>query len=420
MSIEARHDLLVVGAGPVGLVTALLGARAGLDTVIIDQEWRIAARNYACTLHPYSLDLLDRLGVLPRVLERGVRVDSVAFYEGTERRAEVHLGALPLPHPFAVVMYQDDLEGILEDALREHHQRRVEWGRRLEGVAWEGETVTALVESLQHSATGDPAHRWQEVVQRRGLIHSRFVAGADGPRSKLGHLLGTGDDCAGDPLVYAIYEFEPVVGDATPEIRVAFDATTVNNLWPLPGGTCRWSLQSVEPGGDDSPETGHETITPMEAPVGGGGRKKLTGRIQQVAPWFSAGIRHIDWAMRLEFPRRVVHQMGRGGCWLLGDAAHQTAPGGAQSMNVAFREAEDWIDAVRRVVREDATSELFANLNTRWRSQWHQLLGIGSPARPGPSASPWVRENATRLPSCLPASGDHLASLLAQLGVEWS
>jgi 2-polyprenyl-6-methoxyphenol hydroxylase-like FAD-dependent oxidoreductase len=420
MSMEARHDLLVIGAGPVGLVTALLGARAGLDTVIVDQEWRIAARNYACTLHPYSLDLLDRLGVLPRVLERGVRVDTVAFYEGPDRQAEVHLGALPLRHPFAVVMYQDDLEGLLEDALREHHNIRVDWGRRLEGLAWEGATVTALLERLQHSATGDPAHRWQEIVERRGLVHSRFVAGADGPRSKLRHLLGTGDDRAGDPLTYAIYEFEPVQTDATSEIRIAFDRQTINNLWPLPGGTCRWSLQSFEPGGDDAPDTGHETITPMEAPVGGGGRQRLAQRIQQVAPWFSAGIRHIDWAMRLEFQRRVVHQMGRGGCWLLGDAAHQTAPGGAHSMNVAFREAEDWIDAVRRVVREEASPDLFVHLNTRWRDQWYRLLGLEAAVRPTATASPWVHENAGRLVPCLPASGDHLASLLAQIGVDWS
>ena len=59
---ELRTEVLVVGAGPVGLCTALLLAEAGIETVIIDRETRTAARSYACALHPGSLELLDRLG----------------------------------------------------------------------------------------------------------------------------------------------------------------------------------------------------------------------------------------------------------------------------------------------------------------------------------------------------------------------
>ena len=54
-----RHsEILVVGAGPVGLYTALLLAEQGLDVEIVDGQWSTAARSYALALHPRSLELL--------------------------------------------------------------------------------------------------------------------------------------------------------------------------------------------------------------------------------------------------------------------------------------------------------------------------------------------------------------------------
>ncbi len=418
-NLARRREVLVVGAGPVGLVTALLAAGAGLDVEVIDKEWRIAARSYACALHPHSLELLDRFGVLPRALEMGVRVDTLAFYEGLERRAEVNLGLLPARFPFVLVLYQDDLEGLLEDALRDQHGRRVGWGRRLEGFAWEAEGGVAIIERLQHAATGDAEHRWEEVVDRRSQVPTRFVVGADGPRSKLAHLMGTGSETMGDPAPFAIYEFEPLT-DAGREIRVALDSRTSSTLWPLPGGTCRWTLETTESEDSENAGEAHESTPPLEAPVGGGGRRRLVERIQQVAPWFSAGVHNVDWAMRLDFPRRVANQFGRGACWLLGDAAHQTLPAGAQSMNLAFREAEDWVRTVRSVLRENAPASALGECATTWQGEWRRLLGLSGGIEGGPEASPWVRANAGRLLPCLPASREHLEALLPQLGLRWT
>lgn len=409
MSADTIRDLLVVGAGPVGLITAVLGARAGLDVEIVDQEWRIATRSYACTLHPHSLDLLDRIGILKRAMELGVRVDSVGFYEGTERRAEVQLGALPVRFPFALVMYQDDLEGLIEDALRENHSRKVGWGRRLDGLIWNDDSVTAILECLQHRATDEENKRWTEVVDRRSLVQARYMVGADGPKSRLVHLLGTGSDAVGEPLQYGIFEFEPQSESGTAEeFRVAIEGSTTHVLWPLPGGTCRWSLQSGTSDGATA-----ETTPPV------GEHPALPERIQRVAPWFRRGIRSVDWAARVEFPKRIVHQFGRGRCWVLGDAAHQTAPGGAQGMNLALREADEFIQLLGGVVREGAPPESLRMASDRWHSEWRRLLGLDPSIETGPEANPWVRDHALQLASSVPASGAEYVALLGQLGLRW-
>ena len=58
---EERTEVLVVGAGPVGLLTAILLAEAGIEVRIIDREARTTVRSYACALHPRTLRLLQRL-----------------------------------------------------------------------------------------------------------------------------------------------------------------------------------------------------------------------------------------------------------------------------------------------------------------------------------------------------------------------
>ena len=104
---EERTEVLVVGAGPVGLLTAIVLAEAGIEVRIIDREERTAARSYACALHPRTLRLLDGMGLAAPIIERGRRLDRVAFYDGAARQAEVKLSALGGPFPFMVILPQN-------------------------------------------------------------------------------------------------------------------------------------------------------------------------------------------------------------------------------------------------------------------------------------------------------------------------
>lgn len=425
MSEVVRRDLLVVGAGPTGLFTALCAARAGLNLEIIDREWRIAARNYACILHPQSLDQLDAFGLAEAALEIGVRIDRVAFFQGRERCAEVRLDTVPGRHRYAVALYQDDLEGLLEDALRDTYGQRVGWGRRLAAVQWPGEGARVLVDRLLHAPTGDNRRRWEEVVDTRFEIQAQFVVGADGAHSRLAHLLGTESEGAGDPAAFDIYEFEPA-NIAGPEMRVALTDRTVNTLWPLPGGTCRWSLEAQPVEAEAAGTAADLPTTPLPRAASAGtardhaheGREHLLRRIHEVAPWFEAGVKELDWATRVEFPRRVVHQMGRGACWLLGDSAHQTLPGGAQSMNASLQEAAAWVELVAGIRLGVATPAQLAELGQSWRNRWRARLGLEEFVDTEGAISPWVRQNAWRILSSLPADGEALSALAVQLGLK--
>src|SRR3954453_490667 len=115
---QERPEVLVAGAGPVGLMAALVLAEQGIQVQIVDQEKRPAARSYALALHPQSLRLLDEVGLADELLARAHRIERLAFYEGMERRAELDFTALPAEFPYIAVLPQQILEGTLESALK--------------------------------------------------------------------------------------------------------------------------------------------------------------------------------------------------------------------------------------------------------------------------------------------------------------
>jgi 2-polyprenyl-6-methoxyphenol hydroxylase-like FAD-dependent oxidoreductase len=107
-------EVLVVGAGPVGLLTTLLLAEAGIQAQIIDLGKGTATRSYACALHPASIQLLARLGLADALMHAGRRVSRAAFYQGETRQAELSFESLPGDFPFVLVVPQSALEGLLE------------------------------------------------------------------------------------------------------------------------------------------------------------------------------------------------------------------------------------------------------------------------------------------------------------------
>ena len=116
--MSRRGDVLVVGAGPVGMMAALSLQHAGLAVEVIDEAPRRAGRSYAVGLHPRSVLLLDRLGALDPLLPFAQRIDGVTLTgDGEERR--VSLRGLPASHDWGLAVPQSRLEEVLERVLRQ-------------------------------------------------------------------------------------------------------------------------------------------------------------------------------------------------------------------------------------------------------------------------------------------------------------
>jgi 6-methylpretetramide 4-monooxygenase / 4-hydroxy-6-methylpretetramide 12a-monooxygenase len=132
-----RHpdpEVLVVGAGPVGLVAALFLQQHGIAVEIVDMHQRTTQHSYALALHPRTLRILDEAGLSERLISAGRKLTKLAFYQGAERRAEIDYAALASKHPYLLLVRQSVLERSTEEALRQN-KLKVLWGHRLQALA---------------------------------------------------------------------------------------------------------------------------------------------------------------------------------------------------------------------------------------------------------------------------------------------
>jgi len=395
-----RHpqpEVLVVGAGPIGLVAALFLQQHGVRVEVVDMNQRTTQLSYALAIHPRTLHILDEAGLSEGLIGAGRKLTKVAYYEGRERRAEIDYSALASKHPYLLVVRQSLLEKAAEDALR-RKKVKVRWKHRLQALTVDGATLRADVAKLDQVDVGYAVAGREWVVVRTATIRPDYVIGADGYDSTVRRMAAIEMVEYGEGQVFAIYEIE-AAGELPAEVRVILDPDLTSVYWPLEEGRCRWGFQIRD-------DAEHEAS--ME---------RLNQLIAARAPWCSARPTQIYWSTVASFDWRLARSFGKGGVWLAGDAAHQAGPVGVHSMNSGLVEACELAGRISQIQRAGGAPSLLEEFATETRQAWQWLLGAGQAVRALPGADAWVRQRAARILACIPASGDDLEPLLAQIGL---
>jgi 2-polyprenyl-6-methoxyphenol hydroxylase-like FAD-dependent oxidoreductase len=409
-----EREVLIVGAGPVGLVAALRLRQRGVQVSVIDQEPRIAGHSYACALHPRSLELLDELGVGAEAMRIGRSLHSLAFYDGAVRKGEVRFTDLPVAFPFVLVLPQSALEDLLERKLAQEGGVHVQWNHRLSNLCCGAGAVVAAIEKLVEPIEGYVPPDGAREVQDKREERFRFLVGADGQHSFVRERLQIEYESRGEGEAFVVYEFATDT-DLPHEVRVVLDASTTNVMWPLSENRCRWSFQLSPAEVLGETKVRRPLVSKpaeMEKALARHARKLLEER----APWFKGGINDIEWWIGAYFERRLAARFGRDRCWLAGDAAHRTSPVGVQSLNLGLKEAVDLTDSMAKILHEGSPPELLEDYDAMHRQEWATLLKPGM-VKQVTQANPWAAKHRDRILSCLPASGRQLESLLKQLGL---
>ena len=301
-----KVDVLVAGAGPVGLAMAVELERYGLHVRIVDKAAERTDKSKALVLWSRTLELLDRAGCSQALIDAGGKVSGVNIVDGSRQIAHLVLDRVITPHAYALMLPQSETERLLDEHLQVNGIQ-VERGVELTQFAASADQVVC---TLRH------AEGQEEQLEASWLI------GCDGAHSTVRHQLGF--EFIGDTLPSNWILADVHLGGLPwrGEIDIAWHSDGVLAIFPISQDRYR-VIADVGDAGDDTSEP---TLQEVQAILD----QRGPGEIQASAP---------VWLARFRINERKVADYRAGRVFLAGDAAHIHSPAGGQGMNTGIQDA---------------------------------------------------------------------------------
>jgi 2-polyprenyl-6-methoxyphenol hydroxylase-like FAD-dependent oxidoreductase len=304
-----RSDVLIVGAGPTGLVLALWLSKLGLKPRIIDRTAEPGTTSRALAVHARTLELYRQLDLTDAVIERGHKVPAVNLWVRGNREARISfedVGADITPYPFLHIFPQDEHERLLIARL-EAMGVSVERQTELTGYSDEGDCIVARL----RGPTGEEER-----------CEAAYIAGCDGVRSLVREAMGTGFPGGTYRQVFYVADMEASGPPVDGELHVDLDQADFLAIFPLAGVGRARLIGTVQ----DPLTKSWEALTFEDV-----SRSAIDHLKVQIAK--------VNWFSTYHVHHRVTQQFRKGRAFLLGDAAHIHSPAGGQGMNTGIGDA---------------------------------------------------------------------------------
>lgn len=323
----SRTDVLIVGAGPTGLVLGNWLARLGIPFRIIDKAAEAGTTSRALAVHARTLELYRQLDLTHAVVTDGHRVPAVNLWVRGKPEAHVSFAEIAsdlTPYPFVAMFPQDEHEKLLIQRLNSF-----------------GCSVERPVELVGFTEGAD-----RVIAQLRGpkgdeTVEVAYIAGCDGARSTVRKITGTSFPGSTYNQVFYVADARASGPSVNGEVNIDLDEADFLAVFPLKGQGRVRLIGTVR----DERARHPESLT--FADVSGRAIEHL--KIQ---------IDHVNWFSTYHVHHRVTDHFRKGRALLLGDAAHIHSPAGGQGMNTGIGDAINLAWKLAAVLKQQAPDEL--------------------------------------------------------------
>lgn len=303
-------DVLIVGAGPVGLTAAIVLTQHGHDVVVVDRQAEGTNTSRAAVVHPHTLELLEPYDVVDDLVARGVHTPTFTIRDRDDLLIAVPFSELPTAYPYTLMISQADTEAFLLNRLEQ-----------LGGKVLRPADVTGIRQTVDHAIA---------TLADGQQIRARYLVGADGMHSTVREQAGiafTGGSSGWiaphvrDGKSFALADVRLSGGVPADEVILYFSPAGLVVVAPLPDGMCR-IVATV----DEAPQ--HPDIAFVQS--------LLDERGPVATP---AVVDEVVWGSRFRVHHRIADAFRDNRILLAGDAAHVHSPAGGQGMNLGIEDA---------------------------------------------------------------------------------
>ncbi|HET8935677.1 MAG TPA: FAD-dependent monooxygenase [Polyangiales bacterium] len=301
-----HSPVLIVGAGPTGLVLALWLTHLGVRVRIIDKVAQPGTTSRALAVQARTLELYRQLGLADAVFERAHKTPGVNLWVKGERTARIpfsEIGKGLTDFPFLLIFPQDQHERFLVERLQ---ALGVSVERELELVRFEDgpDLVRATLRRTDGSEESCTA---------------AYIAGCDGARSRVREVLGTGFPGGTYRQLFYVADVQAEGPTFDGELHVDLDEADLLAVFPLEGEGCARLIGTVRDERADHADT-----------------LRFDDVSQRAIEHLKVSVRKVNWFSTYRVHHRVTDQFRKGRAFLLGDAAHIHSPAGGQGMNTGI------------------------------------------------------------------------------------
>jgi 2-polyprenyl-6-methoxyphenol hydroxylase-like FAD-dependent oxidoreductase len=324
----ADTEVLIVGAGPTGLILALWLTKLGVRVRIIDKTVEAGTTSRALAVQARTLELYRQLDLADAVLARGHQVPAVNLWVKGQSAARLSfetIGAGLTPYSFLQIFPQDEHEHLLIDRLAALGIA-VERQTELAGFTDEGNRVLARLRSS---------------AGRESVCEARYIAGCDGARSSVRAAIGTGFPGGTYRQIFYVADVDASGPAINGELHVDLDEADFLAVFPLAATGRARLIGTVRDDRADHAET-----------------LKFPDVSDRAINNLKVEVANVNWFSTYHVHHRVSDHFRKGRAFLLGDAAHIHSPAGGQGMNTGIGDAINLAWKLAAVLANHASDDL--------------------------------------------------------------
>jgi 2-polyprenyl-6-methoxyphenol hydroxylase-like FAD-dependent oxidoreductase len=309
-------DILIVGAGPVGLFLANECARRKIRYRIVECRDGQSEHSKALAIFPRTMEIFDMAGVVTPFVDRANRVTCATVISHDRTLARMRFTPHETPYSYVAMVPQDLTEKLLAEDLR----------RKGGAVDYE----TTFVSATQ---SDDCVHATLDHKGERQEISSRYVVGCDGAHSAVRHLLNLQFEGAEYHASFMLADVETNETLPADEMQLCPHESGPIAIFPM-SATRRRIVATIEKTENDAPALGLvRQILAFRGPSG-------------------IEARGLHWSSYFRIHHRQVAKLRVGRIFVAGDAAHIHSPFGGQGMNTGLQDAWNLVWKLDFALRE--------------------------------------------------------------------